>query len=248
MTINFARLLADGWAVLRREAELVLALAGALVFLPALAVQLLCDPMPPLPAQPGDEASMTQWMEAVSTWGQGNAIWYLLADLVGMVGLAAIALLLVAPERPTVGASLTTALRRLGRFVLVNLLVAIPVGLGLWLFVLPGLYLQARFIAAVPIVAAETDQSAARALGRSWRMTAGVGWAVLGAVVALFMAQWLAVSPLFSFDAWLRDPGHDNPFLIALVTTLLTLAGTIYNVGLLLVGIVVYRRFASIGT
>ncbi|MCD2315498.1 hypothetical protein LQ954_04970 [Sphingomonas sp. IC-11] len=248
MTINFARLLADGWAVFRREAELVLALAGALVFLPALVVQLLCDPMPPLPAQPGDEAVMAQWMEAVSAWGQGNALWYLLADVVGMVGLAAIAMLLVAPGQLTVGASLSVALRWIGRFILVNLLVAIPVGLGLWLFVLPGLYLQARLVASVPVVAAEPGQSAARALRKSWHLTRGVGWPVLGAVVALFLAQWLAVSPLFSMDSWLRQPGHDNPFLISLVTILLTAAGTFYNVGLLLLGIVVYRRFARRGT
>lgn len=248
MTITFARLLADGWTAFRREAELVLALAGAFVFLPALTVQLLCDPMPPLPAQPSDEAAMAQWVEAISIWGQGNALWYLLADVAGMVGLAAIAMLLVAPGRLTVGESLLATLRRLGRFVLVNLLVALPVGMGLWLFVLPGLYLQARLIAAVPVVAADPRQSAARALGHSWRMTSSVGWAALGAVMALFLAQWLAISPLFSFDAWLRQPGHDNPFLIALVTALLAAVGTIYNVALLLVGVAIYRRFANIGT
>lgn len=248
MTITFARLLADGWAVFRREADLVLALAGALVFLPAFAVQLLCDPMPPLPAQPGDEAVMSQWMEAVTVWGQANAFWYLAADVVGMVGLAAIAVLLVAPGRLTVGGSLSLALRRLGRFLLLNLLIAIPVGMGLWLFVLPGLYLQARLIAAVPVVAAEADQSAARALGRSWRLTTSVSWPLLGAVIALFLAQWLAVSPLFSFDSWLREPGHDNPFLIGLVAALLAAAGTFYNVGLLLVGVATYRRSANKGT
>lgn len=248
MTITFTRLLADGWIAFRREADLVLALAGALVFLPAFAVQLLCDPMPPLPAQPGDEAVMAQWMAAVTAWGQANAFWYLLADVIGMVGLAAIAVLLVAPGRLTVGDSLGDVLRRLGRFVLLNLLVAIPVGLGLWLFVLPGLYIQARLIAAVPVVAAERDQSAARALGRSWRLTSQVSWPLLGAVIALFLAQWLVVSPLFSLDSWLRLQGHDNPFLIALVAALLAGAGTFYNVGLLLVGVATYRRFASKGT
>jgi hypothetical protein len=248
MTIHFARLLADAWAAFRREANLILSIAGPFVFLPALAVQLLCDPMPPLPAEPGNEAAMEQWLNAVSIWGNGNAFWYVLADLVGMVGLAAIALLLLAPGKLTVGESLWIALRRLGRFVLLNLLVAIPVGLGLWVLVLPGLYLQARFIAALPVIAAEPRQSAARAIGRSWRMTAGASWAVLGAVVALFLAQWVAVSPLFPLDSWLRQPAHDNPFLIALVTMLLTAAGTIYNVALVLLGIVVYRRFASIGT
>lgn len=248
MSPNFVRLLADAWGIFRREADLILRLAGPFVFLPALAVQLLADPMPPLPAEPGNEAAMEAWLNAVSVWGQGNALWYVLADLVGMVGLAAIALLLLSAGRLTVGESLHIALRRLGRFVLLNLLVAIPVGLGLWMFVLPGLYLQARLIAAMPVVAAEPQQSASRAVARSWRLTMPASWGILGAVVALFLAQWLFVSPLFSADSWLRQPDHDNPFLIALVTMLLTAAGAIYNVALLLIGIVIYRRFANSGT
>ena len=42
--------------------------------------------------------------------------------------------------------------------------------------------------------------------------------------------------------------GHDNPFVIALVTALMAIAGTIYNVALLMLGIATYRRFASSGT
>lgn len=248
MTPTFARLLADAWGVFRREADLILRLAGPFVFLPALAVQLLCDPLPAIPAQPGDERAVAAWFTLVSAWGEDNALWYVLADVVGMIGLAAIALLLLAPEKPTVGAALTGAARRLGRFVLVTLLVAIPVGLGLWLFVLPGLYFQARLIAALPVLAAEPQRSATRAIARSWRVTTRATWAILGAIVALFLLQWLAVSPLFPLDAWLREPGHDNPFVIALVAVLLASAATAYNLAILLLGVVAYRRFASSGT
>lgn len=248
MSPSFVRLLADAWGIFRREADLILRVAGPLIFLPAFAVQLLCDPLPPLPAAPRDESAMEAWLTVVSAWGQGNAFWYLLADLIAMVGLAMIALLLLAPERPSVSEALQIALRRLGRFVLANLLVAIPVGLGLYILVLPGLYAQARLIATLPLLAAEPGQGAARAVGRSWQLTQSAAWGILGAVVALFLLQRLAVSPLFPLDAWLREPGHDNPFLIALVTALLAIAASAYNVGLLLLGVVAYRRFASSGT
>jgi hypothetical protein len=248
MNPNFARLLADAWGVFRRNADLIVRVAGMSVFLPALAVQLLCDPLPPLPAEPNNEAAMESWITAVSAWGQGNALWYVGADLVGMVGLATIALLLLARERPTVGESLQMALRRIGRFVLLTVLIAIPVGLGLWIFVLPGLYFQARFVAALPIVAAEPQQSAVRAMALSWRLTARATWGILGAVVTLFLAQWVVVSPLFPLDSWLRQPEHDNPFAIALLAMLLTAAGTIYNIALLMLGTAIYRRFANIGT
>lgn len=248
MSIGPARLLGDAWAIFRREAELIVAIAGALVFLPAFAVQLLCDPLPPLPAQPNDQAAMDAWITAVSAWGQSNGLWYILADLIGMVGLAAIALLLLSPDRLSVRAALGGTMARLGRFIIANLLTAIPVGLGLWMFVLPGLYFQARFVAVIPVIAAESSQSVARAIGRSWRVTGRAGFGVLGAVLVMFMAQWLLVSPLLSLDSWMRQPGHDNQFLIALITALLAAAATFYNVALLLVGVVAYRRFSSTGT
>lgn len=248
MNPSFVRLLADAWGVFRREADLIVRLAGALIFLPAFAVQLLCDPLPTLPRESGDEQAMEAWFNAVAVWGQGNAFWYVAADLIGIVGLAAIATLLLTPDRPSVADALRLALRRIGRFVLANLLVAIPVGLGLWMFVLPGLFMQARLIVVVPVIVAEPNQSAARAMGRSWRVTGDVRWALLGAVVTLFLVQWMVVSPLFPLDTWLREPGHDNPFVIALVTALMAIAGTIYNVALLMLGIATYRRFASSGT
>ena len=248
MTLTFSRLLADAWSLFRRQADLILRIALPLVVFPAFAVQLLCDPLPAIPAQPGDEAAMAAWIALVSAWGEDNALWYLLADLVGMVGLAAIALLLLAPGKPRVGEALYGAVRRIGRFVIANLLVAIPVGLGLWIFVLPGLYFQARLIAVLPVLAAEPERSAARAVARSWQLTTGVTWAILGAVVTLFLLQWMVVSPLFPLDSWLRTPGHDNPFVIALVAALLAMAGAGYNLALLLLGVASYRRFARSGT
>lgn len=247
MNPNFIALLIDAWRTFRREADLLLRIAGALVFLPAFAVQLLCDPLPALPTE-RDERAMQVWLDAVSAWGQGNAFWYVAADLLGMIGLAAIALMLLDRRGPSVRDALADIGRRLPRFILANLLVAIPVGLGLWVFILPGLYLQARLIAAIPALAAEPGLSAARAVRRSWGMTATHGWAILGAIVALFLLQWLIVSPLLPAETWLRTPGHENPFVIALVAALLAAASTVYNLALLLLGVVAYRRWASIGT
>ena len=246
MNPNFVRLLADAWGIFRREADLIVRLAGPLVFLPALAVQLLCDPFPAMPASLQDSAAVEVWADQVSAWGNANALAYVLADLAGMIGLAAIALVLIAPERPSVGEALAIALRRMGRFVLANLLVAIPIGLGI-LLILPGLYFQARFAAVVPVLAAEPGQSAARAIGRSWQLTARTSWAILGAVVALFLVQWFLVSPLVPFSGWLGQPGHDNPFLIALVAALLAALAAAYNVAVLLLGVVAYGRAARRG-
>ena len=53
MTLTFSRLLADAWSLFRRQADLILRIALPLVVFPAFAVQLLCDPLPPLPPRSG---------------------------------------------------------------------------------------------------------------------------------------------------------------------------------------------------
>ncbi|MBS0285484.1 MAG: hypothetical protein JSS15_13795, partial [Proteobacteria bacterium] len=97
MMLSLGRVLADAWTILRREGDLVVRLAAPFVFLPAFAVQLLVAPPPALPQTPGDQTAMQAWLERLSAWGQANAGWYLLADLIGIYGLAALVILLIHP-------------------------------------------------------------------------------------------------------------------------------------------------------
>lgn len=245
MMLTLGRVLSDAWTVLRREGDLVLRVAGPFVFLPAFAVQLLAAPPPALPQGPRDQAAMQTWLEQLSAWGQSNAGWYLLADAIGIYGLAALAILLIHPARPDVKTALTTAGRRFGRFLLADLLISIPVGLGLWLFVLPGLYIQARLIATIPALVAEAPISATRAVGRSWRLMRRDWWGVLAAIITLFLAQYLVLAPLIGADDVLRTAGRENPFVLALVDAGMAAAATAYHLGLLAIGIGVYRRLAG---
>jgi len=248
MTLTFSRLLADAWTLFRREADLIGRLALPLVMLPAFAVQLLCDPLPPLPPAPRDQPMLEAWIAQVGVWGQANAIWYLLADAVGVFGLAAIAILLLDPDRPVVADALRTAARRFIPFALASLLVAIPVGLGMWFFVLPGLWVQGRLSAAFPLLARATRQNAAQAVRVSWRATRGAGFALAGAVVSVFLLQWLAIVPLLSADEWLRAPGNDNPLVLSLVNAAISLLGGAYHLAVLMIGVAAYLRLARKGT
>ncbi|KQT31697.1 hypothetical protein ASG29_07135 [Sphingomonas sp. Leaf412] len=241
MMVTPGTLLAAAWRLFRRDRAAMGAIAGLFVFLPAFAVLLLSDPIPPLPAAPRDQAAMQGWMDAVMAWGRGNAPGYVLADLVGLFGAAAIAILLLAPTQPTVAEALRLAARRIVPFALVSLLTAVPVGLGLWLFVLPGLYAQARLLLAIPLLAAEPAAGVGDALSGSLRRTRGLGLAITGALVALFLAQWIVAVPLMSADDWLRAPGNGNPLVLALVDAGIAAAGAAWRVAALLVGIVVYR-------
>ncbi|MGJ3627197.1 hypothetical protein AB5I41_10135 [Sphingomonas sp. MMS24-JH45] len=69
--MTFAGVLAAAWRLFRRDRDLVLRVAGPLVFLPAFAVQLLCDPIHGLPEGARNKAAMQAWMDAVIAWGRG---------------------------------------------------------------------------------------------------------------------------------------------------------------------------------
>lgn len=242
------RLVAAVWHLFRRERPLLLAIAGLLVFLPAWAVLLLCDPLPALPPSTRDPVAMGAWIDAVTAWGQANAVWYVLADAVAIFGTAAMALLLLDARRPTAGEALRRAAVRYWPFLGATMLVSLPVGAGMWLFVIPGLWAQARLIAAVPVLAHDPGAGVVEALRRSSSATRGRGLVLTAAVAILFMAQWLAVVPLASADDWLRAPGHGNPAILALVDAGIAAAGAAYHVALLLLGVIAYRMGASRGT
>lgn len=248
MTLTFSRLLADAWSLFRRQADLILRIALPLVVFPAFAVQLLCDPLPPLPPPPRDQPMLEAWIAQVGIWGQTNAIWYLLADAVSVFGLAAIAILLLDPDRPVVRGALRTAGTRLVPFILASLLIAVPVGMGMWLFVLPGLWVQGRLSAVIPLLARAPGQRVIPAIRTSWRATRGAGFALAGAVVSVFLLQWLAIVPLLSADEWLRAPGNDNPLVLSLVDALISLLGGTYHLAVLMIGVAAYIRLARKGS
>lgn len=235
-------LLGDLRALWSRERALIVTVGAPFLFLPALAIQLLTPPPPLLPAE-RTQATLTVWLDALTAWGQTNAGWYLLADAVAVLGAAALTILLADTSRPTVAEALARAGRLWPRFVLASVLAAIPVGLGMWL-ILPGLLLQARFVAATATLAVE-PVSATTALARSWRLTGRASAGVFGGVAVLFAAQWIALIPLVPLDGWLRAPTHLNPVVLALVDAGMATVAALYQAALVLLGVVAYRRLAS---
>lgn len=248
MTITFPRLLALAWQILRRDAAILVPLAGCFMFLPALAVLLVCDPVPPVPPAPRDQAMMEAWLQAVTIWARGNALAYVVADLLAIFGAAAAAVLLLDARRPALSVALRLAALRFWPFAVASLVAAVPVGLGLWLLILPGLYVQARLLAALPALAHRSVLGGLAALRLSLRLTRGHGLALTGAVVALFLAQWLALAPLLSADAALRAAARPNPLALTLVDAAIAAIGAAYRLNLLLVGVAFYRTVASRGT
>lgn len=239
---TLAALLADVRALWTRERALIVALAAPFLFLPTFAIQLLTPPPPVMPAERTQE-TLAAWFDRFALWSGDNGGWYLLAGAAAVFGAAALTVLLIDRTRPTVGEALARSLRLWPRFLLASVIAAIPVGLGMWL-ILPGLYFQARLVAAAAALS-EEPVSAAGALARSWRLTARAQGPLFAAAVLLLAVQWAALMPLAPLDRWLRAPAHLNPAVLALVDAGISAVGALYQVAVLLLGISAYRRLAS---
>ena len=69
MRITLAALLADAWAMFRRDADLLLRVAGLFFFVPTYALLLLVGPLP-MPDQAIDDttARAQAWMTQLDAW------------------------------------------------------------------------------------------------------------------------------------------------------------------------------------
>ena len=85
-------------------------------------------------------------------------------------------------EAVDVEASYKWGLGKLGSVILISILVCIMVGIGFILLIIPGVFLLTRFFVAIPALVVENHQGA-EAISRSWNLTKGHFWHVLGTIV-----------------------------------------------------------------
>ncbi len=175
--MSFSTLVSDAWFVLRKHY-----LSMFLLFLPSLLFSLLLSSNlevdPEQLMQLEVPTSFWLWMLGnllISFWAQ-LAIYRYVWDQVKDQ-----------PQSSLVG-YYARSLSILPILVLSMMLVSVMVGLGLMLFIIPGLYLFFRFWLVMPVIALE-DTNPLAAIARSWKLTSGNG--------LLFMALWGAIIGFF---------------------------------------------------
>jgi hypothetical protein len=106
-----------------------------------------------------------------------------------------------------VEASYRYGFRRLGSVILISLLVGIAVAIGFVLFVIPGLFLLVKFAVSIPALVVE-DRRGTDAMSRSWNITKGFFWHVVGVMVVAWLVTFVvslvigAIGAIFG-DLWL---------------------------------------------
>ena len=156
---------------------LVWPVAAAFVLLPGVAIDLFGPPLP---------------KTALAMTPNVVLIELVLPALIGLVAQLTILRLALDRRRGvarSVGEALTAALRAWPFAVVALLLGAGPVALGMVALVVPGLYIAGRLTPAVALVVDGTGPVAA--LERSWALTAGNGWRVIG--FTLMIVGWFFI-------------------------------------------------------
>ena len=245
MTFDMMAALRDAWGLFRRNADLTLRLAAPFLFLPTLAVGLLV-PAPPLPGEDAADgaARAMAWVDSVGNWAGQYGGWYFATYAIGLIGTAALLALHLGGGRLTVGQALNVSLRIAPRFLLAMILVALPVGAGMLLYILPGLYVAGRLLLVGPILLAERRMPALAALARSFALTRGVGLPMAALASCTYLGGMILGQPFILLIDTVQGSGG-NPVAIALLQTGAAAVALASGVAQALIALAAYRRLVS---
>ena len=245
MKLTFAGVVADAWALFRRDAALLLSVAAPLMFLPAYALTLLVPPMPMPDDAIADPAARAEaWSDLLSHWVGDYGLGFALAYAVGYFGWAVVVALYCDRDRPDVGGALRRAATIFPRFILAMLLVSLPAGAGLWIFILPGLYVVGRTLPTASVLIGERPIGVLRAIRRALALTRGNGIALMGVAAFAYLGGLLGGQPFLLFDHWLRLQEGGNPVAVAMVDALAAGVAMLTQLALALAAVGAYRRLA----
>ncbi len=221
----------DTVAMLKANGGLLAALAGVFLFLPSLLFGYIA------PQPQGSEASLA----SLFGYFRENVHWALAVRLVNIVGTLAMLILLFARGGVTVGGSIAGSFHFFLAYLVASFLSSLIIGLGFVALILPGLYLFARLAPLGPIVVAESRRNPIDAIKRSFAVTKGNGWAVLGLLVAVVVAVYIVsfaltavLGTLFLLTLGQKIGGLlvlivQSAFAAALGTILIVLSAAIYR-------------------
>lgn len=189
MKLSYSAAWDDATALLKAHGALIVALAGVFLLLPTLLVGYLVPP----PAQAKDFAELIPRLNEywVANWG-----WFAASALVRMLGSLAILFLVFAPGGTSVGTAIVRGGALLPFYLLAVILMSVAISFGILLLILPGLYLAARLAPLGPVMVAEGRRSPIDAFGRTFEVTKGNGWRILGFLCLVAIAAYVAAGVL----------------------------------------------------
>ena len=178
--LDYRAVWADARALFAAHKEAMVAIAGFFIFMSAWISAFFVPPFMIDTLGDADKA-----LAALSSYFQ--AFWPILLPnmLVTMYGSLSLYVLLSGRALAKVGDVFAIAGAIFVPYLLASVFVGWLVLAGLFLFVIPGLYLAGRFSVMPAIIAQENGGGMAGAIRRAWQVTSKCGWAVL--ILMLFV-------------------------------------------------------------
>lgn len=247
MRIDYTDWWNDIVALARANASILVAIAGAFVFLPMLASSFFVTPMPPL----AEGSAPAEAIARFADFYRVNLLPQLFMLLLSTLAQLLVYTVLLDDRRPSVGAAFRLAAPFYLPLLLVNLLTNLAIGAGFVLLVVPGLYLLGRLLLAAPALVAGRLVNPLEAIRRSWSLTQGQGWRVFFFAFLLFLVALVvqvAISGTLGLAIGLL-PGADDPWSLRslLLGALTALFAALFFLLATCVWVALYRRLAGGG-
>ncbi len=225
--------------LLKNHLEIAVILLGLFLFVPLLAFELLMVPPELVPGMAPE-----QTFTVLAGWFAGNWYWFLLLIAMTSIGPLALMLLILDETHPTVGGALKKAAALFPLLMLTGLLQGLAVGTGLFLLIVPGIYLAMKFYLTTPIIAAEQLRNPLEILARSWALTknnslrifALVMLAIIGGLVAM-----LAIGIVLNVILFLSLPVETATVISSIISQL---TQTAFSGFICFLSIAVYQQLA----
>ncbi|WP_374137847.1 MULTISPECIES: hypothetical protein [unclassified Sphingomonas] len=245
MTINLPGIFTDAWSMFRRHQEVLMTVAGMFIFLPTLALLLLVPVAPPWPDSGATEPEIQAGATKLAAWIVDNTSMFAAAAVASLYGALAISVFLLDPGCADLRAAMARALKLLPRYILAALLILVPASLGLFVLILPGIYILGRTMLIGPTLIVERPIAATAAIMRSIALTRGNGLVLAGLTGIGLVAGQILPAPFQRIEEALRIAEAANPVMIAIVDSAAAACAAAVTLATILVRIAVYRQLAS---
>jgi hypothetical protein len=237
MRFSYSQVWNETVDLLRSNAAIVLAMAGVFIFLPMLLASHFLPP--PTTDKPAELIDL--WREYVSV----NWYWLVLHWLVSAVGAISLLLLFLDARGRSVGALIAAAILILPFYFVASLISGLIVCIGLLFLIVPGLYLLGRLVLVGPEVVVAGQRNPITAISRSFELTKGNGWAVLGLILLVWIAGAVIVGVIGMLLGiiFLSAAGQDIGTLLTQIVQ--SLGSTVLEAVLIALIAALYRRLSG---
>lgn len=218
MKLNYMQCWNGAMSLLVANKEAILAIAGVFIFLPTLLFAQFVVP----PVFSGEEDGNAM-LAIYSAYFSENSFSIMASNLVISFGSLAIYLALAPSRNSTVAEDLVAALKLFLIYLLANLAIAFIVLPGFLLFIIPGLYLTARFILVPVVIVDQWERNPIGAIKKSWSLTSKNGFSILLFILIIAVIGMITVGVLEAVTGvitGLATGGAGWPFIENLVAAL----------------------------